>query len=165
MINIYIGLGSNLNNPLKQIENAVDELSMLPNTKRKVVSSIYATAPVGFLDQPNFLNAVCHLETSLSPEKLLTKMLEIEQKHLRIRNEEKNGPRTLDLDILLYGNQHMKTKKIEIPHPRFTERAFVMVPLLEIAPNLVLPDGRVVREIAESDEIRKQEIVLFSTPE
>lgn len=151
-VDIYLSLGSNLNNPLRQIQQGLDALSRLPHTTLKATSRIYTTVPVGFLDQPDFLNAVCHLETLLSPEILLNELLSIERAQHRVRSTEKNGPRTLDLDILLYGQQQILTERLEIPHPRLTERAFVLVPLMEIAPDLVLACGCKVKDLANAAE-------------
>jgi 2-amino-4-hydroxy-6-hydroxymethyldihydropteridine diphosphokinase len=161
MITTYIGLGSNLNNPLKQIEKALEALSLLPATQLTASSNIYTTSPIGFVDQPDFLNAVCCLETTLTPESLLEHLLIIERSQLRVRGNEKNGPRTLDLDILIYGDETISTDSLKIPHPRLTERAFVMVPLMEIAPDLVMMDGRSVKLIAEDKKIQQQKIKMI----
>jgi 2-amino-4-hydroxy-6-hydroxymethyldihydropteridine diphosphokinase len=138
MITAYIGLGSNLQNPVQQIENAILALQKLPETFVKAVSSLYQTKPVGWLDQPDFINAVCELHTELSAQVLLAHLLDIEQDQGRIRNGIKNQPRTLDLDLLLYGNEIIHESNLIIPHPRLQQRAFVLVPLLEIAPDLIL---------------------------
>ncbi|MDF3054304.1 MAG: folK [Gammaproteobacteria bacterium] len=160
MTDVYIGLGSNLSNPLRQVQQGLDALSRLPHTILKTRSNIYTTRPIGLLEQPDFFNAVCQLETSLSPEALLDALLTIERKQLRIRGPEKNGPRTLDLDILIYGKHQILTQRLEIPHPRLTERAFVVVPLMEIAPKLVLNDNLKLADVAKSGQIVKQGIVM-----
>jgi 2-amino-4-hydroxy-6-hydroxymethyldihydropteridine diphosphokinase len=142
----YIGLGSNLNHPTQQLETAVLALKQLSNTQLLAVSRFYETAPVGMQEQPYFMNAVACLKTRLSPRSLLLALQNIEKQQGRIRTQEKNGPRTLDLDILLYSHQIINETDLTIPHPRFLERTFVLTPLLEISPNLILPDGRLIKE-------------------
>lgn len=137
-ISAYIGLGANLNDPVAQIEHAFAELDRIAGTHLVARSSLYASAPLGFVDQPDFINAVAQLETTLAPRALLTALLEIEQRHGRARSF-RNAPRTLDLDLLLYGAAHFHEDHLTLPHPRMTERAFVLLPLTEIAPELVIP--------------------------
>ena len=139
----YIALGSNLQDPMRQIKMAINELAQLPNTELLKQSSFYQTKPVGYLLQPDFINAVVELSTTLEPHELLAQLHQIERKHGRNRAEEqqRNAPRTLDLDILLYDNLKMATPGLIIPHPRLTERAFVLYPLAEITADLVLPNG------------------------
>jgi 2-amino-4-hydroxy-6-hydroxymethyldihydropteridine diphosphokinase len=136
----YIALGSNLNHPISQLQTAIVALKQIAHSRIISVSRFYQTAAVGFIDQPDFINAVACLETTLSAQALLLALQKIENAQGRIR-QQKNGPRTLDLDILLYGNETITEPKLTIPHPRMYERAFVLIPLLEIAPNLVLPNG------------------------
>ena len=133
-----IGLGANLNDPVAQVEYALAELDRLPGTRLLARSSLYASAPVGYVDQPDFINAVAQVETALAPHTLLLALLEIEHRHGRERSF-RNAPRTLDLDLLLYGNAHFHEEGLALPHPRMTERAFVLLPLLEIAPDTVIP--------------------------
>jgi 2-amino-4-hydroxy-6-hydroxymethyldihydropteridine diphosphokinase len=130
----YIGLGSNMAEPVAQIRKALDELARLPSSHLLAFSSLYRTAPVGKLDQPDFINAVALIETGLPPHDLLKALLEIEQGHGRVR-EYRNGPRTLDLDILLYDDLHCSDCHLTLPHPRMHQRAFVLRPLFEIAPD------------------------------
>lgn len=137
-ITAYIGLGANLNDPAAQIEQALVELDRLSDTRLVARSSLYASAPVGYADQPDFINAVAQLETILAPRALLAALLDIEQQHGRARSF-RNAPRTLDLDLLLYGAAHFHEDDLTLPHPRMTERAFVLLPLTEIAPELVIP--------------------------
>lgn len=137
-IHAYIGLGANLNDPAAQIVQAFDELDRIAGTRLVARSSLYASAPVGYVDQPDFINAVAQLKTTLAPRALLTALLEIEQRHGRERVF-RNAPRTLDLDLLLYGAAHFHEDHLSLPHPRLTERAFVLLPLTEIAPELVIP--------------------------
>jgi 2-amino-4-hydroxy-6-hydroxymethyldihydropteridine diphosphokinase len=133
-----IGLGANLNDPAAQVEYALAELDRLPATRLIARSSLYASAPVGYVDQPDFINAVAQVETSLAPRALLAALLDIEHRHGRERSF-RNAPRTLDLDLLLYGDAHFHEEGLTLPHPRMHERAFVLVPLLEIAPDTVIP--------------------------
>lgn len=137
-VTAYIGLGANLDDPAAQVELALDELARLPQSRLAGRSSLYASAPVGYADQPDFINAVAALETELSPRALLEAMLGIEHHHGRNRTF-RNAPRTLDLDLLLYGDAHFHEENLTLPHPRMHERAFVLLPLLEIAPELVIP--------------------------
>ena len=142
-VTAYIGLGANLNDPAAQIAQAFDELDRIDGTHLVARSSLYASAPVGYVDQPDFINAVAKLETTLAPRALLDALLEIEQCHGRERGF-RNAPRTLDLDLLLYGAAHFHEDHLSLPHPRLTERAFVLLPLTEIAPDLIIPaKGRV----------------------
>jgi len=135
----YIALGSNLDDPFEHLQRARGDIARLPGTALRACSSLYRTAPQGCLDQPDFINAVCALDTQLSAQKLLAQLQAIEHHHGRVRSDEQNGPRTLDLDILLFGDKRMKTANLEIPHPRMLQRAFVIIPLLEIAPDLLIP--------------------------
>ena len=142
-ITAYIGLGANLNDPAAQLAQAFGELARIAGTRLVARSSLYASAPVGYVDQPDFVNAVAQLETTLAPRALLATLLELEQRHGRERGF-RNAPRTLDLDLLLYGAAHFHEDHLSLPHPRLTERAFVLLPLSEIAPDLVIPaKGRV----------------------
>ena len=133
-----IGLGANLNDPAAQVEYALAELGRLPGTRLLVRSSLYASAPVGYVDQPDFINAVAQVETALAPRTLLAALLDIEHRHGRERSF-RNAPRTLDLDLLLYGDAHFHEDGLTLPHPRMHERGFVLLPLLEIAPDAVIP--------------------------
>ncbi len=140
---VYVGLGSNLNDPVAQIRAGLEELAMLPDTRLARVSSLYHSAPVGYARQPDFTNAVAQIETALAPRALLDALLAIERRHGRVRDFA-NAPRTLDLDVILYGNEVVQEAGLTIPHPRMHERAFVLVPLGEIAPEAIVPGrGRV----------------------
>ncbi|WP_341732382.1 2-amino-4-hydroxy-6-hydroxymethyldihydropteridine diphosphokinase [Microcoleus sp. EPA2] len=132
-----IALGSNLGDSLTILKSAIETLNNTPEIEVKSHSSWYQTAPVG-PPQPDYINACAILEVTLEPQQLLAKLLEIEIKFNRIR-QEKWGPRTLDLDLLLYDNLVLETPTLTLPHPRMTERAFVLVPLAEIAPDWVHP--------------------------
>jgi 2-amino-4-hydroxy-6-hydroxymethyldihydropteridine diphosphokinase len=131
----YVGIGSNLKDPRAQVLQAFNELDRLPHTRVVKKSSLYRSAPMGHAAQPDFINAVAQLETGLPAERLLAELQEIEARHGRQRTFA-NAPRTLDLDILLFGNATIQTPSLTIPHPRMHERAFVLKPLLEIAPQL-----------------------------
>jgi 2-amino-4-hydroxy-6-hydroxymethyldihydropteridine diphosphokinase len=134
---VYIGLGSNLDEPECQVRKACAEISGLPGTQLNRCSSLYRTAPIGYADQPDFVNAVAEIHTDLEPLDLLDALRAIETGHGRIR-EFRNGPRTLDLDILIYSDLQIVSDDLVLPHPRAHQRAFVLLPLLEIAPDCVI---------------------------
>jgi 2-amino-4-hydroxy-6-hydroxymethyldihydropteridine diphosphokinase len=134
----FVGLGSNLNDPRAQVSRALQLLDSLPRTRLLQCSSLYRSAPVGFLDQPDFINAVAKLSTELAPRALLDALLALEHDNGRTR-EFRNAPRTLDLDVLLYGELEMHEHGLTLPHPQMHLRAFVLQPLLEIAPDCVIP--------------------------
>lgn len=136
----FVGLGSNLADPVSQVHAGAAALARLPDTRCEACSSLYRTAPVGVTAQPDFVNAVCALTTSLPPEELMRALLDIERAHGRDRARVvAGGPRTLDLDLLLYENRRVHTDLLTLPHPRLHERAFVLYPLAEIAPDLEIP--------------------------
>lgn len=143
---VFIALGSNIDNPREQVERAFVELDEIARVVAR--SALYRTAPVGYLDQPDFVNAVAEIETSLAPTVLLRALFEIERAHGRVR-EFKNAPRTLDLDLLMYGELIMNEAGLTLPHPRMHERAFVLAPLNDIAPGLEIPGrGQVSKLLA-----------------
>lgn len=142
----YIGLGSNLENPTRQLCRAFDELDALPKTRLAATSSLYGSAPLGPPDQPDYVNAVARLVTDLSPLDLLDALQAIEQAHDRVRLQHW-GPRTLDLDILLYDDAVIASERLSVPHPEMHKRAFVLVPLAEIAPQLALPGVGVLKDL------------------
>ncbi|HET7672870.1 MAG TPA: 2-amino-4-hydroxy-6-hydroxymethyldihydropteridine diphosphokinase [Burkholderiales bacterium] len=135
---VYIGIGSNLDDPRRQVLDAFDELDQLPHSRLVRRSSLYRTAPVGHAAQPDFINAVAELETGLPAERLLVELQAIEARHGRARSFA-NAPRTLDLDLLMLGAAELSTAALTVPHPRMHERAFVLKPLLEISPGLEIP--------------------------
>lgn len=154
MVTAYIGLGSNLDAPGEQVERALRELNALPQTRLVARSRLYRTAPWGGIEQPDFINAVAQLETGLDAQVLMRALLTIEHRAGRRRDGERNGPRVLDLDLLLYGDRRIVEAGLEVPHPRLHERAFVLVPLAEIAPDLAVPgQGRVSELLARVDAI------------
>jgi 2-amino-4-hydroxy-6-hydroxymethyldihydropteridine diphosphokinase len=134
----FIGLGSNLEDPRSQLLRAFAALGELPGTSLVAQSSLYRSAPLGFPDQPDFVNAVAKIETALAPQALLQALLQIEHSHGRERTF-RNAPRTLDLDILLYDEVRLHEHGLTIPHPQMHRRAFVLRPLLEIAPDASIP--------------------------
>jgi 2-amino-4-hydroxy-6-hydroxymethyldihydropteridine diphosphokinase len=148
MSKAFVALGSNLQDPVLQVKNAFYALEKLPKSKLIRASSLYVTAPLGYDNQPDFINAVAELNTQLTPEKLLDALHIIENEAGRERPFP-NAPRVLDCDLLLYDNLTMNSAKLTLPHPRMFERAFVLLPLAEIAPDLSLPDGSNVVKLAQ----------------
>lgn len=142
-----VALGANIGEPLRRIEAGFAALEALPGTRLKARSSLYRSAPVGYADQPDFINAVAMIETALDPHALLAALLAIERAQGRVRDFP-NAPRTLDLDIVLYGDLVLHEPGLTIPHARMLERAFVMLPLAEIAPDAQVPGRGLVRELA-----------------
>ncbi|MGC4403048.1 2-amino-4-hydroxy-6-hydroxymethyldihydropteridine diphosphokinase [Methyloversatilis sp. MC4-4] len=134
----HIGLGANLADPEKQVRAALDELAAAPGIVLERKSSLYRTAPIGYDNQPDFINAVARVRTTLEPQALLDALLDIERTHGRVR-EFLNAPRTLDLDVLLYEDRVINTDTLNVPHPRAHLRAFVLLPLLEVSPDVVIP--------------------------
>lgn len=134
----YVGLGANIGDPRRHMQDAIGDLMALPDTQFVVASSLYRSAPVGHTDQPDFLNAVVQLDTELAPGALLDRLQDIEHKHGRERSFP-GAPRSLDLDLLLYGDTVLATPRLTLPHPRMHERAFVLRPLTEITPDAVVP--------------------------
>jgi len=142
----YVGLGANLGEPRQQLRRALLELDAVPRTRVVKASSLYRSEPMGYANQPEFVNAVAQLETSLRAARLLAELQAIEARHGRSRSFA-NAPRTLDLDLLLFGESTVETAKLAIPHPRMHERAFVLQPLLEIAPEIIVPGRGPAREL------------------
>jgi len=134
----FVALGANLANPVTQVRAALEALTRLPESRLLRASSLYRTAPVGIHGQPDFINAVAVLETSLPPNALLSALFEIEAQFGR-RRDFRHAPRTLDLDLLLYGDETLDTADLQLPHPRMHLRAFVLAPLVEIAPDCAIP--------------------------
>lgn len=134
----YIGLGSNLANPSTQVLQAMQAIDNMASTRVAARSGLYRSAPVGYLEQPDFINAVVKIETTLSPLELLHALLALEQQNGRTR-EFQNAPRTLDLDVLLYDDLQHHEHGLTVPHPQMHKRAFVLQPLLEIAPDCMIP--------------------------
>ena len=145
---VYIALGSNLNMPIQQLNLAIQAMADLPDTEIKKVSSLYQSQPLGPQDQPDYVNAVACLETGLSPLALLDALQNIENEQGRIRLR-RWGERTLDLDILLYDNQIIHNERLTVPHYDMQNREFVIVPLYEVSPELILPDGVSLQQLVK----------------
>lgn len=137
----YIAIGSNLASPLEQVNAAIQALGEIPESRIVALSSFYRTPPLGPQDQPDYLNAAVALETTLLPEALLNHTQRIELQQGRVRKAERWGPRTLDLDIMLFGDQVIHTERLTIPHYDMKNRGFMLWPLFEIAPECVFPDS------------------------
>ncbi|WP_289028315.1 2-amino-4-hydroxy-6-hydroxymethyldihydropteridine diphosphokinase [uncultured Paraglaciecola sp.] len=165
MTQVYIGLGSNLAEPLQQLQSAISALGTLPDSSLVCVSSFYGSQPMGPQDQPDYVNSVALIETQLLPEVLLDHTQAIENEQGRQRTGERWGPRTLDLDILLYGQQVISTKTLTVPHYGMQQREFVLYPLYEITPDLVLPDGKILSElVSRTPKNGLQQILLNTDP-
>ena len=148
MVRAYVGLGSNLDDPLAQIRQALRELDGLDRVRLVQVSSLYRSRPMGPGDQPDYLNAVAALDTRLDAENLLLLLQGIEEFHHRVRSGQRWGPRTLDLDLLLYDDQRIDSPHLRVPHYGLAERNFVLYPLAEIAPpELEVPGLGPLREL------------------
>ena len=145
---VFIGLGSNLENPSGQIKTAVKDMQMMPDTELVACSSLYKSPPMGPQDQPDYINAVVELNTELNPHSLLDHLQKIEQQHGRIRKRHW-GERTLDLDVLVYGEQSLKDERLTVPHPGIAERAFVIYPLAEIDEQLIIPGFGKAEQLVE----------------
>ena len=145
MTRAAVALGSNLENPEAQVERGFEELAALPKTRWVAKSRLFRTAPVGYVDQPDFVNACAVIDTDLTPRELLDALLAIEQRHGRVRTI-RNGPRTLDLDIVLYGDRVIDEPGLTVPHPRAHERMFVLNPLFDAWPDAVIPGRGPVRD-------------------
>jgi 2-amino-4-hydroxy-6-hydroxymethyldihydropteridine diphosphokinase len=155
----FIGLGSNLADPVAQVSHALEALGHLPQTRVTRHSSLYRSAPVGYLDQPDFINAVAQLETELAPRALLDALLALEQDNGRTR-EFCNAPRTLDLDVLLYDDLQHHEHGLTVPHPQMHLRAFVLQPLLEIAPDCVISGVGLAADAAKACEDQQLEKLI-----
>lgn len=149
----YIGLGSNLQKPARQIEDALGLVSEIPNTRLIKASSLYRSSPYGGVEQPDFVNSVASLLTRLTAKELLAALHGVEHRQGRERDETRWGPRVLDLDLLVYSGQVIDEPELSVPHPGIAERNFVLLPLGEIAPDLVIPGlGRVAGIPVNMDE-------------
>lgn len=148
MTRAYVGLGANLGDREATLRKAVELLAAEPEIDVLAVSSFRETDPVGYLEQPRFLNGAVALETSLPPRELLERLLAVERRLGRVRREgPRFGPRTIDLDVLLYGAETIDEPGLTVPHPRLAERRFALEPLRELDPELTLPDGRRIEEL------------------
>lgn len=146
-VTAYVGLGANLQDPASQVRRALDELASIPLSRVLSRSPLYKSPPLGPAGQPDYVNAVAALETALAPLALLEELRAIEVRHGRQRDGTRWGPRTLDLDVLLYGDLQQSTPELTLPHPGLHERAFVLYPLSDVAPELMVPGRGSVREL------------------
>jgi 2-amino-4-hydroxy-6-hydroxymethyldihydropteridine diphosphokinase len=153
----YIGLGSNLSNPKKQVADAAEEIANISNSRLVALSSLYLSKPMGPQDQDDYINAVIAVETTLSALALLDALQAIENAAGRVRKNNRWGARILDCDILLYGSETINDERLTVPHYGMKLREFVLLPLVEIAPNLSLPDGTAASSLA--NEINNNGIV------
>ena len=142
----YVALGANICDPRRQLEAAIEQLKNLPDTDFVLVSGFYRSAPLGYVDQADFLNAVARLDTTLPAEQLLENLQKMEQRQSRERSFP-NAPRTLDLDLLLYGDTAFASAMLTLPHPRMHQRAFVLMPLLDLDPRLEVPGRGAARDL------------------
>ncbi|MCG8377921.1 MAG: 2-amino-4-hydroxy-6-hydroxymethyldihydropteridine diphosphokinase [Proteobacteria bacterium] len=143
---VYIGLGSNMDTPEQHINSAIDSLNNLQSSRLLKVSSLYKSKPVGPQNQDDYINAVAELDTGLEALELLDNLQKIEVEHGRDRSGERWGPRTLDLDILIFGNKQIDNSRLNVPHREMLKRAFVLVPLAEINPDCEIPGAGVVSD-------------------
>lgn len=143
----YVGMGSNLQDPVAQLQQAARALQALPQTRLLAVSPYYRNPPMGSVAQPDYVNAVAALETSLDAPRLLDLLLMIENQQGRVRDGKRWGPRSLDLDLLLFGDNVITTPHLTVPHPGLPERNFVLYPLYDVAPQLVIPGHGQIRDL------------------
>ena len=141
-VTCYIGLGSNLGNPVANLHSALDQLAASDGVELRGVSRFYTSKPMGPQDQPDYVNAVACVRTALAAHELLQALFVVERAHGRVRDAALRwGPRTLDLDLLLYGAETIETADLHVPHPGICNRSFVVLPLADLAPNLIFPNG------------------------
>ena len=148
-IDVYIGLGSNLDDPVKQLNKALAAISHLPETELTTMSSFYRTQPVGPQDQPDYINAVARARTRLPAVVMLGELQNIEQQQGRVRTTQW-GPRTIDLDLLLYGGEIINSPGLQVPHPEMHRRGFVLYPLAEISPQINIPGRGMLKELLKN---------------
>lgn len=157
---VYIGLGANLGDPLAQLRAALAALDRGPSTRVRRVSHAFRTPPWGPVAQPAFVNAVAEIDTALEPEALVARLLEIESAAGRVRGGERWGPRLIDLDLLLHGERRLDRPGCHVPHPRMHQRAFVLVPLAQLAPRLEIPGvGAVAQALAALPALERAAVV------
>ncbi|MFP2427337.1 2-amino-4-hydroxy-6-hydroxymethyldihydropteridine diphosphokinase [Enterobacter ludwigii] len=151
----YIAIGSNLASPLEQVNAAVQALGEIPQSRIVAVSSFYRTPPLGPQDQPDYLNAAVVLDTALNADTLLDNTQRIELQQGRVRKAERWGPRTLDLDIMLFGHEVINTPRLTVPHYDMKNRGFMLWPLFDVAPDLIFPDGLSLKAVLDSLDAEK----------
>jgi len=144
---VFIGLGSNLDNPVQQVLSARLSCIAIPGVTELAFSSLYRSTPMGPKDQPDYINAVMAITSELAPIDLLYQLQRIEHEHGRIRTHQRWSARTLDLDLLIYGTERIESDELTVPHPGLSQRAFVLYPLIEIAPDLCIPGLGSVNEL------------------
>jgi len=149
LVRVHVGMGSNLDDSPRHMDSALRELAVFASSARVDRSPLYRTAPMGRADQADYLNAVARLETELGPLELLDALQAIERAHGRVRRE-RWGPRTLDLDLLMYGGQSIEQPRLRVPHPGLAERMFVIRPLLDLDPDAIVPGLGTIRELART---------------
>ena len=158
MTRAFVGIGANLGDPVARVREAIAALAALPQTRLVASSSLYRTAPLGYTAQDDFVNAACLLETDLAPRALLDRLRAIEEAAGRERSF-RNAPRTLDLDLLLYGGETIAEPGLSVPHPRLHERAFALAPVVELDPDCVIPGRGLAREwLARAAEQRIEKL-------
>ena len=160
MITAYIALGSNLNTPVEQLHAALKAISQLPNTHLVTTSSFYKSKPLGPQDQPDYVNAVAKIKTELSPLALLDELQRIENEQGRVRLR-RWGERTLDLDLILYSDEQIQNERLTVPHIEMQNREFVIVPMYDLSPDLVLPSGQKLAEIYQ--RFKDHQMVVFES--
>ena len=158
-VDSYIGIGSNLRDPLFQVTQGIKELGKISDSAFIAHSSFYRSPPMGLKCQPAYINAVARLRTQLGPQQLLDELQRIEYAHGRIRTHQRWGPRTLDLDVLLYGDWQLDDSRLTVPHPGIPHRAFVLYPLHEINPDLNIPGHGFISDMIESCPIGELELL------
>ncbi|MDA7793215.1 2-amino-4-hydroxy-6-hydroxymethyldihydropteridine diphosphokinase [Glaciecola sp.] len=157
----FIGLGANLGDPVANISSALSHIALIPNLELLACSSFYDSVPMGPSEQPNYINAVCKISTSLDGLYLLHQLQSIEQEHGRVRDGEHWGPRMLDLDLLMLGRQTYNNQELTLPHYGMRHREFVLVPLFELQPDLLMPDNHpIAKWVSECDVSQLRRIAL-----
>ncbi len=158
-VDAFIGVGSNLHHPARQVEAAFDRIGDLPSSTIASTSALYRSSPLGGIEQPDYINAVAHIVTALPARDLLSGLLELEKSQGRERDGSRWGPRVIDLDLLVFGNETISEPGLQVPHPGIAERNFVLLPLREIAPDLVIPGlGALSAITVNSEEPRIERI-------
>ncbi|VFP87800.1 2-amino-4-hydroxy-6-hydroxymethyldihydropteridine diphosphokinase [Candidatus Erwinia haradaeae] len=162
MNRVYLSLGSNLSNPLYQLSSALNKIKKIQDSQLIIQSPLYYSLPYSPIKQPYFLNIAIAIDTSLESETLLDHIQYIEKEQGRVRQIERWGPRTLDIDIMLFGEKIINTPRLTVPHYDMNNRAFMLIPLLDIAPNLYLPNGKLLSEIIDSFDQNTMKSVMKS---
>ncbi|MDA8389481.1 MAG: 2-amino-4-hydroxy-6-hydroxymethyldihydropteridine diphosphokinase [Gammaproteobacteria bacterium] len=154
---VFVGLGANLGEPMATLAACRARLAAIENTELVAWSGLYRTAPVGFADQPDFVNAVCHLRTGVEAQAFVAILLGIERDLGRVRTANRNGPRVIDIDLLFYAGITMEAEHLQLPHPRLHERGFVLYPWAELSPDLVIPGRGSIRTLRDGIQSQRVE--------